>query len=67
MRDYDNICVMALECHILYYSNLQKIKLLLERGIYLDKVLEKLSAFHTRLVATSWICFAPKPYFANAQ
>lgn len=42
MEHYDHICFMAPECHNLYYSDLPRTKLRLERGICMDKVPEKL-------------------------
>lgn len=58
---------MATECHNLYYSDLARAKLLPKRGIFLDKVEEKLLGFHSRIIDTGWICFDPDPFFANNQ
>lgn len=45
MKNYDQVWLMTLKCHNQYYYKLLRAKLFLERGICLDKELEKLVAF----------------------
>lgn len=61
MAEYDHILFMAPKCQTLFYTDLAKTKLLFERGISLEKVLENLPTFYDRLVATEWKIFAPGP------
>lgn len=42
---------MALECETVYYKDLMRKKLLLERGIFLKNVTKKILAFYGRLEA----------------
>ncbi|KAF3655452.1 hypothetical protein FXO37_15941 [Capsicum annuum] len=65
MGDYDQTRFMAPECQNLYYDDLSKINLLLQRGICLDKVLGKIPVFHERLVATWCRFFTLVPYRPN--
>lgn len=67
MAYYDQTCFMELEWKTLYYVDLAKMKLLLERGIYLNKVSEEPSTFHDRLVANQWRCFSPDQCQANGH
>lgn len=50
IKNYDQTRFMALQCQTVYHEVLSSTKLLSERGICLDKVPEKLLAFHVRLV-----------------
>ncbi|KAF3618586.1 hypothetical protein FXO37_34119 [Capsicum annuum] len=65
MGDFDNTRFMATEFQNLYYSDLPRMKLLLKKGICLDKVEEKLLRFHARLTTTRWMFFAPDLCYAN--
>lgn len=58
---------MAPECHSLYYNDLNRLKLLLERGLSMDKVLENFPEFFNRLATTGWICFILDPCLNNEQ
>lgn len=46
---------------------MSRTKLLLKRGIFLDKVEDKLPGFHAKLTAIGWLYFAPDPYYANGN
>lgn len=46
MEDFDQTRFMAQKCHTQYYAYLPKTKILLEIGICLVKVLEKIPTFH---------------------
>lgn len=61
MQEYNQVSFMAPKLHTLYYGDLLRTMLLLERGIYLEKVLENLQAFHDRLMANGWRCLTPDP------
>lgn len=58
---------MAPGCHTQYYGDHLRTKLLLERVILFEKVLEKLPAFHDRLVAIEWQCFTSDHCKVNEQ
>lgn len=64
---YDQHLFVSLRTQENYYSNLIKKKLLLERGITLDKVDEMLLNFYQRLEISDRICFDAKPCKANEQ
>lgn len=51
MANYNTNCFMALECETVYYKDLMRKKLLLERGIFLKNVTKKILAFYGRLEA----------------
>lgn len=67
MGKYDHIQFMAPEFQTLYYCDLPRTKLLLEREICLENMSEKIPAFHDRHVDTGWWCFSPDPCKANEQ
>lgn len=50
MKMENQHCFLALECQMVYYEDLASKKLLLEQGISLDKVLEKILGFYEILV-----------------
>lgn len=65
MVDFNNTRFMSGDFQKLYYTDLPRMKLLLKSGSCLDKVEEKLSGFHARLIATGWMYFASEPCYAN--
>ncbi|KAF3629475.1 hypothetical protein FXO38_27664 [Capsicum annuum] len=65
MGDYDHVQFMALECLSQYYSDLPRTKLLLERDIFMDKVLEKYPSFFDSITTSRWICFTQNPFESN--
>lgn len=65
MEDFDQTQFMAPKCHTLYYADILRTNLFLERGIFLYRVPEKLLTFHDRLVSTGWNCFASDPCWEN--
>lgn len=56
-RDYNQTRFLSFECQTIYYSDLDRKKLFLKRGISLDKVPKTLLVFYQRLVNNGWICF----------
>lgn len=52
MEDFNDTRFMNAQYHQIYYDDFHKTKLLLERGISLDKVEKKLLEFHARLTVT---------------
>ena len=67
MEEYNQVRFMAPKCHTHYYGDLPRTKLLPKKGIFLEKIPKKLSAFHDRFMATGWQCFALNPCKANEQ
>lgn len=67
MGDYDQVQVVAYECHNQHMYELPRQKLISERGIYLGKLSEKLLAFHDILMATRKRYFSHDPSQANGQ
>lgn len=65
MEDFDNIRFMATQCQYLFSKDFHRTKLLLKRGISLEKLEEKIPKFHARLTPTRWMSFTLEPYYAN--
>lgn len=64
---HDQHHIVSLRAQENYYSDLINKKLLLERGIELDKVVEILPNFYQWLENSELIYFVPKPCRANQQ
>lgn len=67
MGDFENTRFMSTEFHNLNYSDLPRTKLILERGICLDKVEVYLSGFHAGLSFAQWMCFSLDPCYAKEK
>lgn len=57
MGYYDQTHLLDAKCQNLCYADFLGTKLLPERGIFFDRVLEKLLTFHGHLVDTGWWYF----------
>ncbi|KAM3283709.1 putative protein isoform X1 [Capsicum chacoense] len=65
MGYFENIKFMSADCHNLYYADLPRTKLFLERCIFIDRVPKKFANFFNRLATTGWICISPDLYQDN--
>ena len=66
-EEFDRSRLISPRSASIYYQDLARKKLFLERGISLEKVPESLPNFYARLGTSGWICFAPEPCKANEQ